>query len=63
LKMHLDVSKVKEKMEGAKLEGTYKEYVEKMEITHEKKGDIIGNEPVIILDSINGAEHLRSKNK
>jgi hypothetical protein len=56
-------SKVKEKMEGAKLEGTYKEYVEKMEITHEKKGNIIGNEPVIILDSIDGAEHLRSKNK
>ena len=57
-------SQSKDILEGAKLEGDYSKYINLLEDKHKRKGRLIGNnEQVIILDSIDGAEHLKSKKK
>ena len=54
-------------MEGAKLVGDYGSYVGLMEDYHESNGRLIGHNDddsenaVLVIDSIDGAEHLKSK--
>jgi hypothetical protein len=50
----------RQKLSGAKIEGDYKVYLQLMEQKHKKKGRIIKNEEqVMVLGSIDGAEHLK----
>ena len=54
----------KDKLDGAVIEGEYEDYVRMLEEKHEGAGRNIDNESdVFVLDSFDGAEHLRSKKK
>ena len=49
-------------LEGAKLDGNYSKYIAMMENKHKINGRLIDSqEQVVSLDSINGAEHIKSK--
>ena len=50
-------------IEGAKIEGGYENHMKLLMEAHRLKGREIKNNEVIVLDSIDGAEHLRSKNR
>ena len=51
-------------LEGARIDGGYGKYVSLMVETNVKKGRDIGEgEDIIVIDSIDGAEHLKSKKK
>ena len=57
-------SQSKDILEGAKLDGSHSTCVEMMEDEHKKKGLLIDNkEQVVVIDSIDGAEHLKSNKK
>jgi hypothetical protein len=50
------------KIVGAKIDGTYKDYIMLLKTKHERKGrKVEDSTQAIILDSFDGAEHLRSK--
>ena len=52
------------KVVGAAMEGEYEDYIKRLEKKHEDGGRIIEDDSdVFVLDSIDGAEHLRSKKK
>ena len=52
------------KVVGAVMEGEYEDYIMRLEKKHEDAGRIIEDDSdVIVLDLIDGAEHLRSKKK
>ena len=54
----------KDKLDGAVIEGEYEDYVRMLEEKHEGAGRNIDNDSdVFVLDSFDGAEHLRSKKK
>ena len=50
---------------GAKIDGDYSDYVKMMVEKHQRKGRVLDDDGsgAIIIDSIDGAEHLRSKTK
>ena len=50
-------------IEGAKIEGGYENHMKLLMEAHRLKGREIKNNEVIVLDSIDGAEHLCSKNR
>ena len=56
------ISMPKEKMDGAVLDGGYGGYIEMLEKKHENNGRVVSadDENVVIIDSIDGAEHHRS---
>ena len=47
---------------GVKIEGIYKDYLKILVQQHEARGRVDNvNEEMIVIDSIDGAEHLKSK--
>ena len=58
------LSQPTEVLDGAKIDGQYDDYMNLLKDKHARDGRSIGDdEHVLVLDSIDGAEHLRSKNK
>ena len=57
-------SQVKDTIEGAKIEGGYVKYIELLDAKHQKNNIIVNEKNnVLVIDSIDGAEHLKSKKK
>lgn len=58
------LSQPTEVLDGAKIDGQYDDYMNLLKDKHARDGRSIGDdEHVLVLDSIDGAEHLRSKKK
>ena len=61
---HSVAQKDSDTIRGAVLEGTYSDHIALIEDKHKKERRTISNESnVFVIDSIDGAEHLRSKSK
>ena len=58
------ISNASDSNDGARLDGSYSDWIEMMEKKHSDKGrEIPECENVVVVDCIDGAEHLKSKKK
>ena len=57
----LKVSRSTDSFEGAKIAGTYNDYMKLMVKTHKEKGRTLDRGKIMVLDSYDGAEHSRTE--
>ena len=59
----LKLARSKDEVQGARIKGNFEDYTKLMIADHEKKGRNIGNGKIIVVDSYDGAEHLKTDKK